>query len=132
MKAALLAFLFVALFAACSRNAEDDWWTSMTSPGKTMLEVTKLAPHEKKSLSIGRTGTVRLGVLVRQVFEMKKSLEESRENRGVFLSQNSSDKYVGTAYSASVLFDMSFGQDFTLENRSSIACDVAVYFEPQP
>jgi hypothetical protein len=129
MSAIVCALLVIA---GCSKNTkEPEWWTSMTSPGKTIIEVVNLGPNEKKSFSIQGVGQKQLGILVREVDEMKsRSNKDENDQGGMYLTQSSSGKYIGTYYSASTLFDLSNGVDFIVENRSPIASDILVYSEP--
>ena len=130
----LTGLLFLLLSAGCSKHAQEDpWWTSMTSARNEVVQVMTLAPHEKKSLVISGNGQVHLGVLVREVEEMRTRLHQAGDDRGgVFLTQNNSGKYVGTYYSASVQFLLSEGTEFSVENRSPVASDVLVYQDPDP
>jgi hypothetical protein len=63
---------------------------------------------------------------------MRKADDAGDANAIVFLTQSVSGKRVGTYYSASVLFDLSSGREFVVENKSSIASDVVVYSDPSP
>ena len=105
----------------------------MTGPGKEVVQTVKLAAREKKPLVISGDSRVRLGVLVREVEEMKSRLkQDGDESGGVFLTQSASGKYIGTYYSASELFTLSEGRDFVVENRSPVASDVLVYRDLEP
>lgn len=113
------------------RPAEEKWWSIWMTEGKVPEEEVTLGPGEKRTLSISREGSVRLGVLVREALDMKRSLEgKDGSNAGVYLTQGGSGKYVGTYHSASVAFDLASGREFTVENRSSVRSDILVYLGP--
>lgn len=133
MNVGCVAVLLAVAVVGCSKTPRaDEWWVPMTAPGKTVIKVLQLEPHEKKSLVIEGTGKTRLGVLVRRVWEMKEDLGKSGNSRGgVFLTQDAAGNYVGTAYSASNLFDLALGRSFTIENRSNTGTDVVVYSDPK-
>jgi hypothetical protein len=123
MKLPIICLGIAVVLTACGKKpASEQWWLSMTAPGKTFIEIVKLEPGEKKAFVLRLTGQQRLGVLVREVEKMK-------EGGDVVLTQTSSQKFIGTYYSASFLFDMQSGTKFTIENRSSVGSDVAVYSE---
>ena len=74
---------------------------------------------------------MRIGALVREADEMKASIDKSRDLEAcVYLEQISTKKYVGTYYSASVVFDVSKEQEFIVRNRSSVSTDVLVFRDP--
>ena len=102
----------------------------MMPSGRAAVQSVTLAPHEKKTLTISGEGEVRLGLLVREALEMKRLKDRDGEGSGeVFLTQVSSKEYVGTYYSASLLFALSDGTEFEIENRSPVVSDVLVYWE---
>lgn len=104
----------------------------MMTTEKTVLEEVSLLPGEKKTVLIPGSGIRRLGILVREVSRMRKADDAGDANAIVFLTQSVSGTRVGTYYSASVLFDLSLSREFSVENMSSIASDVAVYSSSSP
>jgi len=115
------------------RAAGEKWWSVWMTEGKIPEEKIALGPGEKKAVAISRSGSIRLGVLVREALEMKRSLEaKDNSTGGVYLTQEESGKYVGTYHSASVVFDLTLGREFTVENRSPVASEVVVFLDPTP
>jgi hypothetical protein len=116
--------------AGCSgknKSKSEDWWTGMTTPGKTMLHTLTLKPHESKRIVMEGKDSRRFGILVRQVWEMKESAGDQGAKVGVFLTQEGTNDFIGTQYSASNVFDLAKGVNFVVENRSSIVADIIVY-----
>jgi hypothetical protein len=103
----------------------------MTAPRNRIIETMTLSSGQKKSLIVHEGGLIRIGILVREIESMKRSVQKSSSPDAVaYITQNASGKHIGTYYSASTTFDLSLGKEFTVENRSSVASDIAVYSDP--
>jgi len=129
-----LAIASSALFflLGCSKMHEEknvpEWWHPMQGTQNAVLEIFELAPGETKKINVKGAGTLRLGLLVKQVKELRAIEDKNGDGSAlIYFQQVSSKKRVGTYFSASVLFDMSLGDSFEIQNKSPISTDVAVF-----
>ncbi|MDX2109308.1 MAG: hypothetical protein SFY80_03605 [Verrucomicrobiota bacterium] len=132
MKSSFLKILIFGLLSGifamgCSKQVKEEtgqWWTNLKSPEDIVIQSFMLKHGESKIVNVEGNGIMRLGVLVREGYEM------CQENKGsILLKQRSTGVYVGTAFSASVIFDLSLGREFIINNQSSIDTDVLIYRE---
>jgi hypothetical protein len=126
-----IACLLCSCIKAKPPSDEVNWWDPLLRQGKTPIVSFRILPGETKNLKIQGNGEMRIGALVREADEMKASIDKSRDLEAcVYLEQISTKKYVGTYYSASVVFDVSKEQEFIVRNRSSVSTDVLVFRDP--